>query len=73
MNNKVVIKTNFHGYVNATRNSSELFAKYIHQITNFIPLDENKINNIATMSDEEKMEIIIAFNNILSCLLILSE
>jgi len=39
-----------------------LFKKYIHDIRNMKTLDEEMINNIYSMSNEQKMSIIISFN-----------
>jgi hypothetical protein len=41
-----------------------LVNKYIHDIRNMRILDQDKINNIRDMSDKDKMNIIIAFNDV---------
>jgi fructose/tagatose bisphosphate aldolase len=46
-------------------NVSELCKLYRYNIINMNILDTEMINNIRNMSDEEKMEIIIAFNRVL--------
>jgi hypothetical protein len=47
-----------------TDNKSEIFKKYLHDIRNMRVLDDEMINNIRTMSNEDKMEIIILFNDV---------
>jgi hypothetical protein len=42
--------------------NATLFKKYMHDIRNMHTLDEEMINNIRSMSSEEKMDIIISFN-----------
>jgi len=49
-------------------NSNSLFIKYLHHIRNMKTLDNEIINNIRDMSNEEKMEIIILFNDIVETL-----
>ena len=44
-------------------NDNDLFRKYIHDIRNMKILDKEMINNIRNMSNEEKIEIIIALND----------
>ena len=46
-------------------NAIDLCKRYIHEIRNMKPLDKEMINNIRNMSNEEKMNIIISFNDIL--------
>lgn len=46
-------------------NANDLCKRYIHEIRNMKPLDKEMINNIRNMSNEEKMNIIISFNDIL--------
>ena len=46
-------------------NASDLFKRYIHDIRNFKPLDKEMIDNIRNMSNQEKMEIIISFNDVI--------
>jgi hypothetical protein len=46
-------------------NASELCKKYIENIKNLIKIDEKMINNIRNMSNEDKMDIIIEFNNVI--------
>ena len=45
-------------------NASDLCKKYIQNIKNLITIDEEIINNIRNMSNEDKMYIIIEFNNV---------
>ena len=47
-----------------THNKSEIFKKYLHEIRNLKVLDDEMINNIRTMKNEEKMEIIVLFNDV---------
>jgi hypothetical protein len=50
-------------------NTSELSNKYINIIRRHMrPLDKEMINNINNMSNEEKMDIIIALNDLIICL-----
>ena len=46
------------------KNSNELIGKYIHDIRNMKTLDEEIINNIRNFTNEEKMDIIIALNDV---------
>jgi len=46
-------------------NANDLFIKYIHEIKNIKPLDKEMINNISNMTNEEKMNIIITFNEMI--------
>jgi hypothetical protein len=46
-------------------NTNNLFKKYLHNIRNMKTLDKEMINNVCNMSNEEKIDIIIAFNDIL--------
>jgi hypothetical protein len=43
----------------------ELFRKYLHDIRNMKTLDKEMLNNIRSMTNEEKMYIIIALNDVL--------
>lgn len=43
--------------------NNNLSKKYIDDIKNMVYLDDKKIDNIKNMNDEEKMKIIIEFNN----------
>ena len=45
-------------------NGSVLFRKYVHDIRNMKTLDKETINNIRNMTNEEKMDIILAFNDV---------
>jgi hypothetical protein len=45
-------------------NAPDLFRKCIHDVRNMKLLDKKMINNIRNMSDEKKMEIIIALNDV---------
>ena len=42
----------------------DLFRKCIHDVRNMKLLDKKMISNIRNMSDEKKMEIIIALNDV---------
>ena len=46
-------------------NVNELLKKYIHDIRNINVLDEEMLNNIRIMSDDDKMNIIIALNDVI--------
>ena len=46
-------------------NATDLCKKYIHEIRNIKPLDKEMINNIRNMSNEEKINIIITFNEMI--------
>jgi hypothetical protein len=46
-------------------NSTDLFKEYLHDIRNIKILDKTMINNIRNMSSENKMDIIIAFNDVI--------
>jgi len=43
-----------------------MFRKYIHHIRNLNTLDANMMKNIRNMSDDEKIHIILAFNDVVS-------
>ena len=43
--------------------TTDLYKRCIHDIRNMKPLDKEMINNIRNMSNEEKMNIIISFND----------
>lgn len=45
-------------------NAFETFRKYIHDIRNMKELNEEMINNIYHMTNEEKLEIILTFNDV---------
>jgi hypothetical protein len=47
---------------------NKIFNKYIHDIRNMKKLDREMINNIRTMSNEEKMKIIILYDEIIETL-----
>lgn len=47
------------------KNGNYLYKKCIHNIRNMDPLDEEMISNIHNMSNEEKMNIIISFNEMI--------
>lgn len=49
-------------------NNTILFRKYLHDIKNMKTLNREMINNIKNMSDKEKMDIIITFNDIVKYL-----
>lgn len=46
-------------------NATDLCKKYIHEIRNMKSLDKEMINNIRNMSNEEKINIIITFNEMI--------
>jgi hypothetical protein len=54
-------------------NATNLFRKYIHDIRNMKNLSKEMIDNICNMSNEEKIDIIIAFNDIVEIIHILLE
>lgn len=54
-------------------NINDLCRKYVHEVRNMKILDKEMINNIRDMSNEDKMEIIIAFNDIIENINILIE
>jgi len=60
-------------YKITNHNDNSLFRKYLHDIRNIKILDKEMINNIRSMSNEEKMEIIIAFNDVVEGIKILLE
>jgi hypothetical protein len=60
--NKAESKMGEHEYIEDKIKNNELFKKYIHYIRNINVLDNEMINNIRSMSNEEKMAIIITFN-----------
>jgi hypothetical protein len=45
-------------------NASDLCKKYLQNIQKLITIDKEMINNIRNMSNEDKMDIIIEFNDI---------
>jgi hypothetical protein len=45
-------------------NVTDLRTKYIQNIKNLITINTEMINNIRNMSNEDKMDIIIEFNNV---------
>ena len=42
---------------------------YLHSIRNMRLLDKEKLNNISNMTSEEKMEVIVTFNDTFEILL----
>ncbi len=46
--------------------TSKLFTKYLYDIKNIQTLNEEMINNIRNMTSEEKMDIIIALNDVIN-------
>ena len=50
-------------------NHYDLCKKYIHEIRNIKILDKEMINNIRNMSNEDKMDIIISFNDVVDYLI----
>jgi hypothetical protein len=50
------------------RNDNEIFRRYLHEVRNMKTLDKEMINNIRNMSHEDKMDIIIAFNDVVETL-----
>lgn len=66
-NNKIVgddIKIN----MNSNHNNIDLLHRYIHDIRNIKPLDKEMINKINGMTNNEKLEIILAFNDVVQSL-----
>lgn len=49
------------------------YLDYVHKIRDLIALDEEMISHIRNMLPEEKMEIIVALNDIVKSLLSLME
>ena len=47
-----------------TLNNPVMFRKYIHHIRNLNTLDANMMKNIRNMSDDEKIHIILALNDV---------
>jgi len=47
-------------------NTTNLCKMYIHDIRNMKPLDKEMINNIRKMTNEEKINIIISFNEMIN-------
>ena len=45
--------------------SNNLIVNYVNDIKNMRYLDDKKISNIQNMNEEEKMKIIITFNNVI--------
>jgi hypothetical protein len=45
--------------------SNNLLINYMNDIKNMAYLDDKKIENIQNMNEEEKMKIIITFNNVI--------
>lgn len=48
--------------------SKKTIEKYLHDIRNMVILDKEMINNIRNMSDNDKMNIIITYNNVVDCM-----
>jgi hypothetical protein len=48
---------------------TNLFNEYLHRIKDLIIFDEDMINHIRSFTQNEKMEIIVAMNNVICCLL----
>jgi hypothetical protein len=78
-NKKIIVYKNWFNYYNkknykeniAINYNNDLLNKYMHSIRNMIYLNSEMINNIKNMSDENKMEIIILFNEVVDRLKIL--
>jgi len=45
-----------------------MLSEYLYMIRNIKTLDKEMINNIRQMTDEEKVQIIIAFNEVVECM-----
>ena len=45
-----------------------MLRKYLYMIRNINTLDKEMIDNIRQMTDEEKLQIIIAFNEVVECM-----
>lgn len=54
--------------ITPNHNNSDLFNKCIHDIRNLKKIDKEMINNICNMSNENKMNIIITFNDVVESL-----
>ena len=52
--------------ITANHDADDLFNSYIIHIRNIKNLDKEMINNICNMSNENKMNIIITFNDIVA-------
>ena len=52
-------------YKSINDNSNELLKIYTHQIRNMIALDKDMIENVSKMTSEDKLDIIVALNDIL--------
>lgn len=50
---------------NKPHQNTVLFIKYLDNITSIRPLNKEMIDSVRNMSDENKMAIIITFNNVL--------
>ncbi len=55
---------------NKMKNNAILLKKYIHNIRNGIPLEDEMINDIKHMSHEQKNEIIVSYNAIVASLIL---
>jgi hypothetical protein len=49
-----------------TSQNIAIFRNYIHHIRNINTIDANMMKNIRTMSDDEKIHIILALNDVVS-------
>lgn len=52
-------------YKSINDNSNELLKIYTHQIRNIVALDKYMIENVSKMTSEDKLDIIVALNDIL--------
>lgn len=61
-------------YNNDDKNSNNsLFRFCLHEIRNLKSLDTSTINNIRNMSNDEKMELILAYNDVIDYFKVLLE
>jgi hypothetical protein len=65
------IKLKLNNYNSSKINNELLHRKYIHDIRNMKPLNKTCIDNVYSMSSENKMQLIIAYNAMLESLVML--
>ncbi len=54
---------------NESKNVDNLPNKYVYAVRNLKLLTKENINDIRTMTNNDKMEIIVALNDVVECLL----
>ena len=52
-------------YKSINDDSNELLKIYTHQIRNMVALDKDMIENVSKMTSEDKLDIIVALNDML--------